>query len=545
MLQKITSNIENIRHSQRTMPRELLPLLTALLLTLCYNQPLLSSLNQLQRPALFFAVLALLFCLNWLITQLFGTGRLLKTWLIVLISISAVGQYFMLQYGILLDKGMLLNALETDPAEVGGLISWKMLPYLLGYAVLPALLIAYLPLKSSKHFKGWRSLLPVFSALLFLTLLLSSQFQTYAGVFREHRYLKHQALPLSALTASAGLIKLNTAQASNFIPFAADAKQHLASGAKPRLIIMVLGETVRADHLGINGYSRNTTPKLAKRELLNLGAIKACGTATAKSVPCLFSYLLQENYDETLAKNSDNLLDVLQRAGVKVIWRNNNSGCKSMCDRVIQDRDYALSSQYQCGDGACPDLALLHQLPERIRALSQPDESILVVLHQQGNHGPEYYKRSLPQYKAFLPECETNLLSDCSSEQITNAYDNAILQTDTLLDDVISITEQFSDNYDTAMVYLSDHGESLGENGVYLHGLPYWMAPAAQTEVPLFFWLSDGFKQNSGITNDCLNTNQQASHDNIFDSLLSLFNVNSKQKRNDLDLFHNCQLTKA
>lgn len=541
MLQMILGKVENIRHSQNAISRELLPLLTALLLTLCYNQPLLSSLNQLHRPALLFAVLALLFCLNWLITQLFGTGRLLKPWLILLLCISAVGQYFMLQYGILLDKGMLLNALETDPAEIGGLISWKMLPYLFGYGVLPALLITYLPLKTSKHFKGWRSLLPLFSSLLLLILLVCSQFQSYAGVFREHRYLKHQALPLSALTASAGLIKLRHAQASTFISFAADAKQELASGTKPRLIIMVLGETVRADHLGINGYSRNTTPKLSKRELLNLGAINACGTATAKSVPCLFSYLLQENYDETLAKNSDNLLDVLQRAGVKVIWRNNNSGCKSMCDRVTQDKDYALSSQYQCADGACPDLALLHQLPERIRALSQPDESVLVILHQQGNHGPEYYKRSLPQYKAFLPECETNLLSDCSSEQIINAYDNAVLQTDTLLDEVISIAEQFSDNYDTAMVYLSDHGESLGENGVYLHGLPYWMAPAAQTEVPLLFWLSDGFKQNSGITNDCLNTNQQASHDNIFDSLLSLFSVNSKAKRQQLNLFQNCQ----
>jgi lipid A ethanolaminephosphotransferase len=545
MLQAILSKVENIRHSQSAIPRQLLPLLTALLLTLCYNQPLLNSLNQLQRPALLLAVLALLFCLNWLLAQLLGTGRLLKPWLIVLISISALGQYFMLQYGIVLDKGMLLNALETDPAEISGLLSWQMLPYLFGYAVLPAFLVTYLPFKSSKGFKGWRSLLPVLTALLLLTVLVSSQFQTYAGVFREHRYLKHQALPLSALTASAGLLKLNTAQAITFTPFAADARQQLTRGAKPRLIIMVLGETVRADHLGINGYSRNTTPKLAQRELLNLGAIKACGTATAKSVPCLFSYLLQENYDETLAKNSDNLLDVLQRAGVKVMWRNNNSGCKSMCDRVIQDKEYALSSQYQCGDGACPDLALLHKLPERIRALSQPDESLLVVLHQQGNHGPEYYKRSLPQYKAFLPECETNLLSDCSSEQIINAYDNAILQTDTLLDEVISIAEQFSNDYDTAMVYLSDHGESLGENGVYLHGLPYWMAPTSQTEVPLFFWLSDGFKQNSGITNDCLNTNQQASHDNIFDSLLSLFNVNSKQKRNDLDLFHNCQLTKA
>lgn len=539
MLQMILSKIENIRHSQSAIPRELLPLLTAFLLTLCYNQPLLNSLNQLHRPAMLFAVLALLFSLNWLITQLLGTGRLLKPWLLILLSLSAVSQYFMLQYGILLDKDMLLNALETDPAEIAGLLNWQMLPYLLGYGILPALFITYLPLKSSKSFKGWRSLLPVLSSLLLLTVLVSSQFQTYAGVFREHRYLKHQALPLSALNASAGLVKFNKAQAITFTPFAVDAKQQLASSAKPRLIIMVLGETVRADHLGINGYSRNTTPKLAKRELLNFGAIKACGTATAKSVPCLFSYLLQENYDETLAKNSDNLLDVLQRAGVNVIWRNNNSGCKSMCDRVIQDKDYALDSQYQCSDGACPDLALLHRLPERIRALSKPDESILVVLHQQGNHGPEYYKRSLPQYKAFLPECETNLLSDCSNEQIINAYDNAILQTDTLLDEVINIAEQFSADYDTAMVYLSDHGESLGENGVYLHGLPYWMAPEAQIDVPLLFWLSPGLKTQSRITDAC--TKKQAlSHDNLFDSVLTLFSVASSDKRLSLDLFASC-----
>ncbi|MFN3900457.1 MAG: phosphoethanolamine transferase [Alishewanella aestuarii] len=540
MLTMLLSKLKTIRHANSALPRELLPVLTALLLTVFYNQPLLGSLEQLHRPGLVFAVIALLFCLNWLLAQLLGSGRLLKPWLIVLLSLSAIGQYFMLQYGILLDKGMLLNALETDPAEISGLLSWKMLPYLLGYGVLPALLITYLPLKSSKHFNSWRSFLPLFSALLLLMVLVSSQFQSYAGVFREHRYLKHQALPLSALTASAGLIKLSHAQASSFTSYAADARQQLASGAKPRLIIMVLGETVRADHLGINGYNRNTTPKLSKRELLNLGAINACGTATAKSVPCLFSYLLQENYDETLAKNSDNLLDVLQRAGVKVIWRNNNSGCKSMCDRVTQDKDYALSSQYQCPDGACPDLALLHQLPERIRALSQPDESVLVVLHQQGNHGPEYYKRSLPQYKAFLPECETNLLSDCSSEQITNAYDNAILQTDILLDEVINIAEQFSDGYDTAMIYLSDHGESLGENGVYLHGLPYWMAPAAQTEVPLLFWLSEGLKRQAGISPDCLNRTEELSHDHIFDSLLSLFAVDSKAKRQQLDLFANC-----
>src|SRR5699024_5240303 len=121
--------------------------------------------------------------------------------------------------------------------------------------------------------------------------------------------------------------------------------------------------------------------------------------------------LNRENYNEALAKNSDNLLDILKRSGVKVMWRNNNSGCKSMCDRVEQDQSFARDAN--CTAGECSDLVLLNGLKQKLLAEKSAATPIFIVLHQQGNHGPEYYKRSTATQKQFTPECESNLLNQC------------------------------------------------------------------------------------------------------------------------------------
>ncbi|MBU2112300.1 MAG: phosphoethanolamine--lipid A transferase [Gammaproteobacteria bacterium] len=527
----------------KSMPPWLLTLLIAVLLTLGYNQAFFASLHDVASLSLIAKLTALLFLTNLLLSHLGGLGKWQKPWLMLLLLISACSQYFMLNYGILIDKDMLVNALETDAAEVNSLLSFQMLPYLLFDWLLPAILIAIVPLSPQTRLSLKHSMLryglPLALTLSLAVLLIATQYQTYAGVFREYRQLKHQALPLSALSASLSLLNIKAAVASTHSAFATDAVQQLPLAARPRLLIMVLGETVRADHLGINGYSRNTTPRLAKRELVNFGAISACGTATAVSVPCLFSYLTQDNYDDSTAKHADNLLDVLQRSGVKVIWRNNNSGCKSMCDRVEQDTGFALNSVYHCKDGECPDLALLEGLEQKI--LHQDSaQSLFIVLHQQGNHGPEYYKRSLEQYKVFLPECRTNLLSDCEQQQIINAYDNAIVSTDILLDNGISLLERLSEKYDTGLLYVSDHGESLGENGVYLHGLPYWIAPQAQTKVPMLLWQSNSLNSSLKLDNSCLEMKKNISHDNLFHTILSLFSVTSVDISKALNLLNGC-----
>lgn len=524
-----------------------LSILTAMLLSTGYNQVFYNSLAAIANTHISINLTALLLLINLFLCQLVGSGKWQKPWLLLLLSVSAISQYFMLNYGVLIDKGMLINALETNIAEVQGLISSKMLPYFLFHLLLPAALLFNVPavintsvVAKKKITAALWYLATLAGILAVIILLIATQYQSYASVFRQHRYLKHQILPLSALAATSGLISLKTAAARTFVSYATDANQQLPAGSKPRLIIFVLGETVRADHLGINGYVRNTTPLLTQRKLINFGAISACGTATAISVPCLLSHLTKDNYDEEIAKYSDNMLDVLQRAGVKVLWRNNNSGCKTMCDRIEQDTQFAVASQYHCEDGSCPDLALLEGLEQRI-VQQDNAQSLLIVLHQQGNHGPEYYKRSLEQYKVFMPECRTNLLSECEQQQIINAYDNAIVSTDLLLDKSITLLTSLADKYDTALVYLSDHGESLGEKGVYLHGLPYWMAPEAQTRVPMLFWLSDNFRHTAGIDGRCMQQQAKVSHDNIFDTMLSLFAVKTTTLRAELDLLSGCR----
>ncbi|MBZ9612763.1 phosphoethanolamine transferase [Rheinheimera maricola] len=532
-------------HTWQLRPWQL-TLLTAVVLSVGYNQAFYNSLTAIANAQISIRLTALLLLLNLFLCQLGGTNKWQKPWLLLLISISAVSQYFMLTYGVLIDKSMLTNAVETDVAEVRGLLSGKMLPYFLFQLLLPATLLFNIPLSGQRSGINARKVTPLlwylatlFTTFMLIVVLIATQYQSYASVFRQHRYLKHQTLPLSALVASAGMLATTKAMAQSHTPYASDAVQQLFAGSKPRLIIFVLGETVRADHLGINGYERNTTPQLAQRKLINFGAISACGTATAISVPCLLSHLTKDTYDEAIAKGSDNLLDVLQRAGVNVLWRNNNSGCKTMCDRVPQDTPFALDSPYHCNDGECPDLALLAGLKQRI--LQQDNAtSQLIVLHQQGNHGPEYYKRSLEQYKLYLPECRTNLLNECTQQQIINAYDNAIVSTDLLLGSSITLLESLNEHYDTALVYVSDHGESLGENGVYLHGLPYWMAPDAQTKVPMLFWLSDSFSHNARLNINCLRQNTKLSHDNVFDTMLSLFAVKTTALRAELDLVSGC-----
>lgn len=515
-------------------------LAVAALLTLAFNQSFMRSILPLGGWSVAWPLVSLLFLLNLFICQLFGIGRLQKAWLIMLITISAISQYFMLQYGVVIDKGMLINAIETDSHEVYALLSAEMLPYFICYLLLPAVLV----FRAQHHGASARSqakqyLLSMVSIIALILLLVVTQYQNLAGVMRQHRSLKHQATPFNALNAVSGVVRSEILHPviPAFKHYAQDARL-VPAAAKPQLVIMVLGETVRADHLGLNGYHRNTTPRLAKRNLLNIGAIDACGTATAISVPCMFSYLNHDNYDEITAKHSDNLLDVLQRAGVKVLWRDNNSGCKDMCNRVEQDQSFALN----CVAGECQDSALLNGLRQKILASAQSASPMLVVLHQQGNHGPEYYKRSLKEQKQFLPECENNLLVQCQTEQIINAYDNALLATDELLDNTIALLQSLSDHYDTSLLYVSDHGESLGENGVYLHGLPYWMAPEAQTKVPMIMWLSEQTQHRSAIDSRCVQHNamRAGSHDMLFSSLLSWLEIKSAAILPSQNIFEQC-----
>jgi lipid A ethanolaminephosphotransferase len=235
----------------------------------------------------------------------------------------------------------------------------------------------------------------------------------------------------------------------------------------------------------------------------------------------------------------EGLLDVLQRAGVAVYWRDNNSGCKGVCDRVPHEDLSSLQVSGLCRDGECYDEVLLHGLQAWLDGL---DRDALVVLHMKGSHGPAYFRRYPPEFGVFAPACDTIDLARCSRERIVNAYDNTLRYTDHVLSLTIELLRANASRFDTAMLYVSDHGESLGENGLYLHGIPYALAPREQTHVPMLLWLSEGLRGQLGIDTECLKSRQREplSHDNVFHSVLGLARVRTVAYRQERDLLSRC-----
>jgi lipid A ethanolaminephosphotransferase len=329
------------------------------------------------------------------------------------------------------------------------------------------------------------------------------------------------------------------------LPIGRDAKvAALKQSDKPPLLLLVLGETARMGNFGVNGYERPTTPELAKENIISLKGVMSCGTSTATSVPCMFSHLGKEEF-EGRKNNYESLIDVLNHAGFAVLWIDNQSGCKGVCERVPQALTKELKHPTLCKNGECFDEIMLHELDQRVQALpaDRRAKGVVVVMHQMGSHGPAYYKRVPDNFRRFQPECKSNALQECSREQVVNSFDNTILYTDYFLAQAIQWLKKSEATSAPALLYVSDHGESLGENNVYLHGLPYRVAPDVQKRVPWITWLSPRFEKQSGLINTCLKNKTDAAltHDNYFHSVLGLMNVSSEVYQEKLDVHASCR----
>jgi lipid A ethanolaminephosphotransferase len=248
----------------------------------------------------------------------------------------------------------------------------------------------------------------------------------------------------------------------------------------------------------------------------------------------MFSFLNQENYSQADALATDNALDVIQRVGVNITWLENNSDSKGVALHVTT-LDYKNSETNSVCDIECRDVGMLDALSPIIDSSS--DEDLLVIFHQMGNHGPSYYKRYPREFERFSPACHTNQLEDCSQEEIINAYDNAALYTDYFLGETIERLDNLSEKFDTAMLYVGDHGESLGEHNLFLHGLPYRLAPDAQKRVPLIFWFGESWPTEEVETITGLAKKGTAlSHDSVSHTLLGLFDIDTTLYDEELDL---------
>lgn len=475
----------------------------------------------------------------------------LKPAIMLFLVSAAFGTYFMMAYGIVIDKSMIVNALQTDMRETRDLLNWRLAATVLGLAGLPGVFVwrqkVHRPTLAQQALSNGLSLI---GACILLVLVLLLFFQGIASVMRNNTQLRYLINPLNSFYALGSIAaKPFQRDESKLLPLGEDAKlgASYTGQAKAPLLLLVLGETGRSGNFAINGYNRPTTPELEKENVASQHNAWSCGTSTAASVPCMFSHLGRANYDSRPA-NYETLMDVLQRAGLAVLWLDNQSGCKGVCDRIPNAETSQLKVPGLCEDGECFDEVMLDKLDERIAALpaERRAKGIVVVFHQMGSHGPAYFKRSPPAFKKFLPECTNNSLQSCDREGLINAYDNSIVYTDHFLGSAIQWLKTQEAHSAPAMLYLADHGESLGENNLYLHGMPYSVAPDVQKRVPWITWFSSGFEQRSRITTACVKAQLDApiSHDNYFHSVLGLMNVQTQVYQPALDIYAHCQ-TKA
>ena len=476
------------------------------------NAPFLVSLT------FFFSVLTALFFM----TVSFGRkGR----WLIaLLLMLSAQAAYYMDNFGVLMDVVMIDNIVNTDIKEVEGLMSIGMVVRLLVFGVLPAwLVMQYWPQVSNVKAAFRARVKCILLLILALVVLILPFTAGYTSFIREHkitRFYANPTYPVYSLIKYA-VIQLTAEQARDIKRIAVDAHMN-AHDAKNELIIMVVGETARADRFSLNGYHRETNPLLSKEAIVNFTNVSSCGTSTSVSVPCMFSELGRKDYEKDKALNQENALDILARNGVQVLWRDNNSSSKGVATRVKYE-DFKTPTLNPVCEGECRDIGMLNGLDQYIAANKGKD--MMIVLHQMGNHGPEYYRRYPKAFAKFQPMCMTGELRDCSQEEIDNSYDNAILYTDYFLSEVIQLLKKYDGEYETAMLYVADHGESLGEHGVYLHAAPYIMAPEAQTHVPAILWVGQHFDYQLNQVKPY--QDYPLSHDDLFCTLLIGFELDT------------------
>jgi lipid A ethanolaminephosphotransferase len=357
----------------------------------------------------------------------------------------------------------------------------------------------------------------------------------YMSFCRNHSEVQKLMNPFNYICSSIRYYKKELFKKRPFVIL--DAEPSLKTTEdQPRLVVMIVGETARASAFSLYGYERDTNPNLSKRtNLAVLNDVSSCGTATTVSLPCIFSAKQRPDFNVSEAKITQNLIDLAQLAGYDVLWLENDGGCKDVCNRVPTKDMRQIGDEKLCSSGGCYDEILFQGLEEKLSDLKQ---NTLIVLHMMGSHGPTYFERYPEQFQKFRPTCDTGDLKECTQQQIQNTYDNTILYTDYIIDQTIQKLENVS-SHQTALVYVSDHGESLGENHIYLHGLPYRIAPANQTKVPLLLWFSKDFATRNRIDINSLQKSAQArnlSHDNLFHTMLDLLNVQSSVYQPSLDV---------
>ncbi len=460
-----------------------------------------------------------------------------------LFVVGAAAAYFIDAYNAILSPAMMRNVLQTDVAEVSGLMSGSMLLHIVILGALPAALAWRVRWHEASPGLRLRRRIVFLAAAS--TLALAGMIGTsvhYAVLLREHKPIRYAMLPMAPVISAARLLAREWKETRPVSAMDQGGPVVWVSTAHPRplVVLLVVGESARAASFELGDYERSTNPRLRGiDDLLYFDQARSCDTSTAVSVPCMFSPLGHDRFDVDDAGNHANLLDVLQKAGVDVEWWDNNSGCKGVCRRIPTVAYAARRTTALCPESYCYDEIMLEDLRQRLAGMRR---DTVIVYHQIGSHGPAYAERYPPRFEAFAPSCHSSELHRCTAAEVRNAYDNTIVYTDYVLSRQIEILNAAQDRLDTVLLYVSDHGESLGEQGLYLHGMPYTLAPTAQTHVPMLAWLPDSSRARLGLDDGCLQTRLHAevSHDDVYHTMLGVMELRNDAYDPQHDLLAPC-----
>jgi len=484
--------------------------------------------------------LVLLVCLQVILFALLGGRRMIKPLIMIFAVLTSVVAYFDSSLGVIFDSEMIRNVVDTvregNRQEALDLASASLGARVALFCVPLGMILLWVRTRRISWSTDLRHrLITTVVAIFVIAVTVAPFFRDLSYFWRENRDLRVHVMPMfPVLSAERFAERALGSRGNSFHGFDGPAVQE-ASRRKPLLGVLVVGETARSDHFSLNGYSRVTNRYLQNDGVISFTNVTSCGTSTAYSIPCMFSLDPGESFDPDDAGNEFNVLDILGKAGVSVSWIDANSGCKGVCRRVetidLNERvpeDRPTHSVYD------------EDLLPFLTAIGSPDgKDRLLVMHMLGSHGPAYSERYPNGFGVFEPSCTDPAPQQCEPVEVVNAYDNTIAYTDFVLHRLIGELRERSDDYDSFLLYVSDHGESLGENGVYLHGWPNRIAPPEQRAVATIAWMSDGFLVDHGLSRNGLagKAAMELNHDFVSHSLLGLFDVHAAVYRSGLDVF--------
>jgi lipid A ethanolaminephosphotransferase len=433
-----------------------------------------------------------------------------KTLLVLFFFINAIAVYFINTYSVIIDESMIGNILNTNYEESSSYFSMKLVLYIIFLGIIPGIYIIKVRIltESLKKF-----LVTISFTLLFILALVFANASNWLWIDKNSKTLGGLAMPWS-YTVNISLFYIHKHQENEKEILLPDAT---INDNKKSVVVLVIGESARSQNFSLYGYGKNTNPLLSKTDNLYHFEATSSATYTTAGVKSILSH-----------KDTGDLYEILPnylyRNNVEVVWRTSNWGEPPVHIKNYQHREVLLPN---CkGEGCNYDEVLLTGLKEQI--LASEKNKVLIILHTSTSHGPTYSKKYPPQFEIFKPVCNSVELGNCSHTELINAYDNTIVYTDYILHQIIEDLKELKE-YNSAMIFVSDHGESLGEKNLYMHGLPKSIAPKEQYDIPFIVWVSDDSKQ--------LKPNTVLTQSYVFHSVLNFLSIQSPVYDEQMNIF--------